>query len=207
MTLVGGRSDGSWQQGSTNFFLSASGNFLNRNCPWKCVSSTMGWLATKHRKPVALIQIRVFKPWKHHLSPYILKMLFCVCHKQSLTASNTWDLSLSASSASAASDFLEPWPDRSTTLRPGRCRECSRERCNSEMKIRTDRNLGYGLFLLISQGCANVCFDVVLLSVSPSMSMSMSFLYSTRPHVLGCLLGRHMSPAMGRTFLCATSKT
>ena len=41
-------------QGSTKYFLSASGHFLNRNCPWKCVNLIIGWLATKHHKSVVL---------------------------------------------------------------------------------------------------------------------------------------------------------
>ena len=42
------------QQGSRNYFLSANGNFLNRNCPWKCVNLIIGWLTTKHHKSVVL---------------------------------------------------------------------------------------------------------------------------------------------------------
>ena len=70
------------------------------------------------------MQIRLFKPKKHHFRPYVLKMLsktpfVCVKylfpHFHAEPGQNIRDfgqnlsMTLSASSASAANDFLEPW--------------------------------------------------------------------------------------------------
>ena len=114
-------------QGSTKYFLSASGNFLDRYCPWKCVNLIIGWLATKHHKSVVLALHQCKSGYLSLkniiLSRYVLKMLartpfVCVkylfphfpCRAWTFLVNFCpWDLNLSASSASAASDFVEPW--------------------------------------------------------------------------------------------------